>query len=91
MVETSNGFESAPDPVMKALGRLTWAGAKAVALTADHVANNGIFVDSVSMPNQFIDFNEQLMLGYFEDSQISVNLPLSFPKGRAHKSIIVSR
>ncbi|KAI0871288.1 hypothetical protein GGS24DRAFT_503908 [Hypoxylon argillaceum] len=71
VVETSNGFESAPDPVMKALGRLTWAGAKAVALTADHVANNGIFVDSVSMPNQFIDFNEQLMLGYFEDSQIS--------------------
>ncbi|KAI0111085.1 hypothetical protein GGR51DRAFT_508818 [Nemania sp. FL0031] len=71
VVETSNGFETAPDPVMKALSRLTWSGATAVALTADHIAEKGLSVDSVSMPNQFVDFNEQLMLGYFEGSQIS--------------------
>ncbi|KAJ8122497.1 hypothetical protein ONZ43_g1325 [Nemania bipapillata] len=71
VVETSNGFETAPDLVMKALSRLTWSGATAVALTADHVARNGLSTDSISMPAEFIDFNEQLMLGYFEDSQIS--------------------
>ncbi|KAI0182933.1 hypothetical protein EV127DRAFT_353860 [Xylaria flabelliformis] len=59
VVETSNGFDTAPDPVMKALSRLTWSGAAALS------------VDSDSMPGNFIDFNEQLMLGYFEDSQIS--------------------
>ncbi|KAI0487293.1 hypothetical protein F4859DRAFT_525455 [Xylaria cf. heliscus] len=71
VVETSNGFDTAPDPVMKTLSRLTWGGATAVALTADHVAQNKLSVDSDSMPAHFIDFNEQLMLGYFEDSQIS--------------------
>ncbi|KAI0913754.1 hypothetical protein F4823DRAFT_640314 [Ustulina deusta] len=71
VMETSNGFETAPDPVMKALSRLTWGGATAVALTADHVAKNGLSVDSSSMPDNFTDFNEQLMLGYFGESQIS--------------------
>ncbi|KAI0975589.1 hypothetical protein F4678DRAFT_456941 [Xylaria arbuscula] len=69
-VKTSSGFETAPAPVMKALSRLTWGGATAVALTADHVAKTGLSVDSFSMPDQFIDFNEQLMLGYFGGSQI---------------------
>ncbi len=73
VMETSNGFETAPDPVMKALSRLTWGGATAVALTADHVAKNGLSVDSSSMPDNFTDFNEQLMLGYFGESQISVS------------------
>ncbi|KAI1114187.1 hypothetical protein F5Y14DRAFT_451367 [Nemania sp. NC0429] len=71
VVETSNGFETAPDPVMKALSRLTWGGAAAVKLTAEYAAQNNLSFDSASMPNEFIDFNEQLMLGYFEGSQIS--------------------
>ncbi|KAI1749263.1 hypothetical protein F4782DRAFT_549841 [Xylaria castorea] len=71
VVETSNGFDTAPNPVMKALSRLTWSGATAVTLTADHIENGKLSVDSDSMPGHFIDFNEQLMLGYFEDSQIS--------------------
>ncbi|TGJ84652.1 hypothetical protein E0Z10_g4126 [Xylaria hypoxylon] len=70
VVETSNGFETAPAPVLKALSRLTWGGATAVALTASHAAQNGLSIDSASMPDEFIDFNEQLMLGYFEGSQI---------------------
>ncbi|KAI0425275.1 hypothetical protein F5Y09DRAFT_352535 [Xylaria sp. FL1042] len=71
VVETSNGFETAPASVMKALSRLTWGGATAVAMTADHVTESQLSVDSQSMPDSFIDFNEQLMLGYFEGSQIS--------------------
>ncbi|KAI0545032.1 hypothetical protein F4679DRAFT_599977 [Xylaria curta] len=71
VVETSNGFDTAPDPVMKALSRLTWSGAAAVALTAEHVRASKLSIDSDSMPGTFIDFNEQLMLGYFQDSQIS--------------------
>ncbi|KAJ2986248.1 hypothetical protein NUW58_g5117 [Xylaria curta] len=71
VVETSNDFNTAPDPVMKALSRLTWGGATAVQLTAGNAAENNLSVDSSSMPNHFIDFNEQLMLGYFENSQIS--------------------
>jgi hypothetical protein len=63
---------------MKALGRLTWGGSTANALTAAHVKEDGLSVDSGSMPDKFIDFNEQLMLGYFEGSQISVRtFPLS--------------
>ncbi|KAI0401608.1 hypothetical protein F4802DRAFT_618804 [Xylaria palmicola] len=69
-VETSNGFDTAPAPVMKALSRLTWGGAKAVDLTASHVEESHLSVDDESMPSQFIDFNEQLMLGYFQGSQI---------------------
>ncbi|KAI1827677.1 hypothetical protein F4861DRAFT_535882 [Xylaria intraflava] len=71
VVETSNGFDTAPAPVMRALSRLTWGGATAVALTAQQVLENKMSVDSASMPDQFVDFNEQLMLGYFEKSQIS--------------------
>ncbi|KAI0449461.1 hypothetical protein F5B21DRAFT_520197 [Xylaria acuta] len=71
VVETSNGFDTAPDPVMKALSRLRWGGATAVALTAGCVAERNLSFDSESMPDHFVDFNEQLMLGYFQGSQIS--------------------
>lgn len=90
-VETSSGFETAPDPVMKALSRLTWGGATAVALAAGHVTENNLSVDSASMPNEFIDFNEQLMLGYFEGSQISVSLLLIYLSwSPAHECRVVS-
>ncbi|KAI0393406.1 hypothetical protein F5Y17DRAFT_466948 [Xylariaceae sp. FL0594] len=71
VVETSNGFDSAPDAILKALSRLTWAGKTAIGLVADDVAQNARVIDDVSMPNEFIEFNEQLILGYFEKSQIS--------------------
>ncbi|KAI1181152.1 hypothetical protein F4777DRAFT_592799 [Nemania sp. FL0916] len=71
VVETSHGFGTAPPPIMKALSRLTWGGSVANELTAAHVAEAELSVDSESMPNQFIDFNEQLLLGYFQGSTIS--------------------
>lgn len=79
VMETSHGFDTAPNPVMKALGRLTWGGATAVALTSDHVSTKQLSVDSSSMPVDFVDFNEQLMLGYFQGSQISVSSPAIHP------------
>ncbi|KAI1433279.1 hypothetical protein GGR50DRAFT_515609 [Xylaria sp. CBS 124048] len=71
VVETSNGFDTAPAPVMEALSRLTWGGSTAVDLTAKNVADHGLSVDAESMPNHFVDFNEELLLGYFLKSQIS--------------------
>lgn len=90
VVETSNGFATAPDPIMKALSRLTWGGSTAVTLTADHVAKSKLSVDPDSMPGHFIDFNEQLVLGYFQKSQISVSVLFYYHKNSAHKSYIVS-
>jgi len=60
---------------MKSLSRLTWAGKTAIGLMTKDLLNNDLDVDSESMPSHFIDFNEQLILGYFEKSQISVSLP----------------
>lgn len=52
----SKGFDEAPDPVLRALGRLTWATEQAVTSAGD----------------QFLPPNELLMLGYFEDMKIGV-------------------
>ncbi|KAK5626795.1 hypothetical protein RRF57_002510 [Xylaria bambusicola] len=71
VVKTSNSFETAPPPIMKALSRLTWCGAKAVELTTSHAHESGLSIDSTSMPDDFIDFNEELILGYFQESKIS--------------------
>lgn len=58
---------------MKALSRLTWGGSTAVRLTSQDIVDNKRSADVVSMPKDFVDFNEQLMLGYFEKSKISVS------------------
>ncbi|KAI1809903.1 hypothetical protein GGS20DRAFT_595396 [Poronia punctata] len=70
VVKTSRGFDTAPDAVMKALGRLTWAGKTAINLINEDVTKESRVVDRESMPDEFIDFNEQLILGYFEDCKI---------------------
>ena len=53
----SKGFSEAPDEVLRALGRLSWATEKAVAST------DGCFLPP----------NELLILGYFEDMKIGVS------------------
>ncbi|KAJ5833593.1 hypothetical protein N7474_001904 [Penicillium riverlandense] len=50
----SKGFDEAPEPVLRALGRLTWATEQAVSSAGDH----------------FLPPNELLVLGYFEDMKI---------------------
>lgn len=56
----SKGFDEASDDVLRALGRLSWATEKAVI-------NAG---DVYQAPN------ELLILGYFEDMRIGVNVPV---------------
>ncbi|GAW15612.1 hypothetical protein ANO14919_050280 [Xylariales sp. No.14919] len=70
VVETSRSFTNAPAPVLEALSRLTWGASTGVKLTGDHVSEKRLSIDSESMPNKFTDFNEQLILGYFEGSHI---------------------
>lgn len=57
----SKGFNEAPDEILRALGRLSWATEKAVVDTGD----------------KFLPPNELLMLGYFEDMKIGVSFRLS--------------
>lgn len=52
----SKGFDDAPDVVLRALGRLTWATEKAVKGSGD----------------PFLSPNELLILGYLEDMKIGV-------------------
>lgn len=54
----SKGFSEAPDKILRALGRLSWAAEKAVVDTAD----------------SYFPPNELLMLGYFEDMKIGVGV-----------------
>lgn len=53
----SKGFSEAPDEILRALGRLSWATEKAVASAGDC----------------FLSPNELLILGYFEDMKIGVS------------------
>lgn len=57
----SKGFNEAPDEILCALGRLSWATEKTVVDTGD----------------KFLPPNELLMLGYFEDMKIGVSFRLS--------------
>lgn len=52
----SKGFSDAPDEILRALGRLSWATEKSVMDAGD----------------PFLPPNELLMLGYFEDMKIGV-------------------
>jgi hypothetical protein len=52
----SKGFDEAPEVIIKALKRLTWAGQQTVTEKLE----------------PFQPFNELLSLGYFEDTSIGV-------------------
>lgn len=52
----SRGFDEASDPILRALGRLTWATGQAVTCAGD----------------KFLPPNELLILGYLEDMKIGV-------------------
>ncbi|KAI2637666.1 hypothetical protein GGS26DRAFT_603401 [Hypomontagnella submonticulosa] len=71
VVDTSSGFEDAPQPVLETLSRLTWAGKAAVDSTFEFIEANKIAVAENSIPEEFKPYNEELVLGYFESSKIS--------------------
>lgn len=53
----SKGFDEAPNDMLQALGRLSWATEKAV----------------VSSGDEYLPPNELLTLGYFEEMKIGVS------------------
>ncbi|KAI0169807.1 hypothetical protein GGR52DRAFT_592408 [Hypoxylon sp. FL1284] len=73
VVKDSIGFHSAPRPVMETLLRLTWAGQTAVEHTHALLKKEDMSNVDGAIPNEFQPFNEQLVLGYFENSKISAH------------------
>ncbi|KAI1343572.1 hypothetical protein F5Y15DRAFT_412357 [Xylariaceae sp. FL0016] len=71
VVDTSSGFAEAPEAILEALSRLTWAGRTAIDIGTKQFQEQDVSIDKVSAPNEFKEFNEQLVLGYFEGSHIS--------------------
>ncbi|KAI0008311.1 hypothetical protein F4779DRAFT_641977 [Xylariaceae sp. FL0662B] len=69
-VQTLAGFDEAPEPVMKSLLRLSWAGDAAIQTTAAHVNEHGLPVQEGAIPTEFQPFNEELILAYFQDCKI---------------------
>ena len=57
MTPSTHGFSEAPPVILKALKRLTWAG--------KHAVENDM--------QPFDEFNELLLLGYFEGGAIGVS------------------
>ena len=67
----SKAFEEAPDVILKALTRMTWAG-QAVANSFDQFLGDRTR-SSCCPTSKFKDFNELLLLGYMEKDHISVS------------------
>ncbi|KAL7621160.1 hypothetical protein AAE478_008477 [Parahypoxylon ruwenzoriense] len=72
-VKTSSGFKDAPQPVMESVIRITWAGRTAAGITNKLVEDESIPVLEGAIPKDFQPYNEQLILGYFENSKISAH------------------
>lgn len=105
----SSGFSEAPDCILKAVQRLRWAGAQAVATTGTSLTNEanknnsgddetadqeatdqatveqehdaaavmGDGIGNSHLPDKFVEFNELLALGYFEEGKISVSATIA--------------
>jgi hypothetical protein len=65
VAQDSTPFVQAPDVIIRALKRLTWAGKE--TLDDKH--------------EEFWEFNEMLSVGYFEKSHMSVSIELICSKG----------
>ena len=83
----SRSFEAAPDSVLRALLLLQWAGKRVVnnaKASVEKLQEEGEVDIARSLDFNFVDFNELLALGYFEDDKINVSeapfiFPFSFP------------
>ncbi|KAF3065221.1 hypothetical protein GL218_02397 [Daldinia childiae] len=73
VVKTTTSFEDAPIPILETLLRLTWGGKAAVEASRKLIRDEKIDVPADSIPKDFKAYNEQLVLGYFENSKISAH------------------
>ncbi|KAI1408519.1 hypothetical protein F5Y13DRAFT_204698 [Hypoxylon sp. FL1857] len=71
IVDSTTPFMLAPTPVLETQKRLTWAGHEAVKLTHELIKENRLDVRENAIPESFEPYNEQLVLGYFEEAIIS--------------------
>ncbi|KAI1479818.1 hypothetical protein F4774DRAFT_418654 [Daldinia eschscholtzii] len=73
VVKTTTSFKDAPAPILETLLRLTWGGKAAVETSINLIQDKGIKVLKNAIPSEFEQYNEQLVLGYFENSKISAH------------------
>lgn len=72
----SKGFSEAPDPVLRALLRMRWAGHQVIEhakMSISQLQGNGKVEVAPSLGFDFVEFNELLALGYFEGNKINVS------------------
>ncbi|KAI1104536.1 hypothetical protein F4804DRAFT_351906 [Jackrogersella minutella] len=73
VIKKTNGFQKAPEAILESLLRLTWAGETAVKTTREIIQKKRYEVTEDVIPTHLDSYNEMLVLGYFEDSQISAH------------------
>ncbi|KAI1466558.1 uncharacterized protein F4812DRAFT_465791 [Daldinia caldariorum] len=73
VVKTTTSFQDAPSAILETLLRLTWGGKEAVETSINLIRDENIQVFENAIPSEFDQYNEQLVLGYFENSKISAH------------------
>ena len=72
----SKSFRDAPDPVLRALIQLRWAGHQIIEhakTSVSQLQSDGKVEVAQSLGFDFVEFNELLALGYFEGNSINVS------------------
>lgn len=72
----SKGFSEAPDPVLRALLRMRWAGHQVIEhakTSVSQLQGDSKVEVAPSLGFDFVEFNELLALGYFEGNKINVS------------------
>ncbi|KAI2462987.1 hypothetical protein F4781DRAFT_418035 [Annulohypoxylon bovei var. microspora] len=70
VVKTTTGLPDARPPIVETLLRLDWAGRTAASQTIELIQDKKLSVGKDVIPSQSKQFNELLVLGYFEGSNI---------------------
>lgn len=81
----SKGFSEAPDPVLRALLRMSWAGHQVIdhaKTSVSQLQGDGKVKVAPSLGFDFIEFNELLALGYFEGNKINVSDGFRLAQGK---------
>ncbi|KAI1803856.1 hypothetical protein F4811DRAFT_571616 [Daldinia bambusicola] len=73
VVKNTTSFQDAPSAILETLLRLTWGGKEAVETSINLIRDENIKVLENAIPREFDQYNEELVLGYFENSKISAH------------------